>query len=272
MHNAKPDERTFAVNSLKAGRNSAAALALLGLLGAAEPHAFVAGGILAAIAAWRGRLGLMLVGAAAFLAASALAVFTPGARTLIGSRVAQGLAAATLAPLALSRLRNFFPDPSDRSRAISIWTYSFLAGAAIGPLLGDALFGKSWWAVALIINLLAGIGLLVLTVALPGRTAPETERAHTLGALTSFAAGLSASGIGSLAEAIDAFLPAGAVPMSLVARRETGGLFRLADEHECEVLRPHIGGRNTLHVLHRHRIDDVVALGDVIDAEIVLPE
>jgi len=67
-----------------------------------------------------GRRRLLLIGATAFGAASALAAFSTSATMLIGARAALGLAAATLMPSTLSLIRNMFQDPRQRATAIGV--------------------------------------------------------------------------------------------------------------------------------------------------------
>src|SRR5690349_11159021 len=62
-----------------------------------------------------GRRRLLLIGAAAFGAASVLAAFSRSAATLIASRAGSGLAGATLAPSSMSLIRKMFLDPQHRS-------------------------------------------------------------------------------------------------------------------------------------------------------------
>jgi DHA2 family multidrug resistance protein-like MFS transporter len=83
-----------------------------------------------------GRRRLLLIGAAAFGAASVLAAFSGSAHMLIVTRAVLGVAGATLAPSTLSLIRNMFLDPDQRAFAIGVWATSFAAGAAIGPLAG----------------------------------------------------------------------------------------------------------------------------------------
>src|SRR5881628_82226 len=80
-----------------------------------------------------GRRRLLLIGAAAFAVASALAAFSTSASMLIATRALLGLAGATLAPSTLSLIRNMFLDEKQRTVAISIWITSYSAGAAIAP-------------------------------------------------------------------------------------------------------------------------------------------
>lgn len=58
---------------------------------------------------------------------------------LIAARAALGVAGATLAPSTLAPIRTLFHDPKQRSLATSVWVLSFLAGAAVGPVIGGLL-------------------------------------------------------------------------------------------------------------------------------------
>jgi MFS transporter, DHA2 family, multidrug resistance protein len=118
-----------------------------------------------------GRRRLLLIGAAAFGAASLLAAFSTSAETLIVARALLGLAAATLAPSTLSLIRNMFLDPQQRTFAIGVWIASFSAGGAIGPLIGGLLLEHFWWgSVFLVIAALTAVTLL--------RNVDEARRLH----------------------------------------------------------------------------------------------
>src|SRR5690606_27345523 len=80
-----------------------------------------------------GRRRLLLVGAAAFGAASLLAAFAESAEALIAMRALLGVAGATVAPSTMSLIRNMFHDAHERQFAIGLWIASYSAGAAIGP-------------------------------------------------------------------------------------------------------------------------------------------
>jgi DHA2 family multidrug resistance protein-like MFS transporter len=92
-----------------------------------------------------GRRRLLLIGPAAFGAASVLAAFSGSAEMLIITRAVLGVGGATLAPSTLSMIRNMFLDPDQRAIAIGVWATSFAAGAAIGPLAGGVLLEFFWW-------------------------------------------------------------------------------------------------------------------------------
>src|ERR687888_1424902 len=76
-----------------------------------------------------GRRRLLLIGAAAFGAASVLAAFSTSAGMLIAARALLGVAGATLAPSTLSLIRNMFLDPRQRAVAVGVWIASYSAGA-----------------------------------------------------------------------------------------------------------------------------------------------
>jgi len=92
-----------------------------------------------------GRRKLLLIGAAAFGIASAIAAFSNSSVMLIAMRALLGVAGATLAPSTLSLIRNMFHDPQQRQFAIGIWIASFSLGGAIGPLIGGAMLEFFWW-------------------------------------------------------------------------------------------------------------------------------
>ena len=90
-----------------------------------------------------GRRRLLMIGAAAFGVASVLAAFSTSPEMLIAARALLGIAGATLAPSTLALIRNMFRDAQQRTMAISVWFMSFLAGAAIGPLVGRIVCSSS---------------------------------------------------------------------------------------------------------------------------------
>jgi DHA2 family multidrug resistance protein-like MFS transporter len=92
-----------------------------------------------------GRRRLLLVGAAAFGAASMLAAFSVSPAMLIASRALLGVAGATLAPSSLALIRNMFQDPKQMGSAIGLWFGCFSVGLLLGPLVGGTLLEHFWW-------------------------------------------------------------------------------------------------------------------------------
>lgn len=120
-----------------------------------------------------GRRRLLLWGAFAFGVASLIAAFASSAPMMIAARALMGIAAATLAPSTLSMVRNLFPHPEDRSKAIGVWIASFSAGGAVGPLVGGVLLEYFWWGSVFLINL----PVMALLLVLGPRMLPEARDA-----------------------------------------------------------------------------------------------
>ena len=139
-----------------------------------------------------GRRRLLLIGAAAFGAASMLAAFSRSAEMLIATRAVLGVAGATLAPSTLSLIRNMFLDLDQRTLAIGVWATSFSAGAAIGPLAGGLLLEYVWWGSVFLLAVPVMAFLLVLgPVLLPEFHDPDAGRLDLTSATLSLAAMLA---------------------------------------------------------------------------------
>jgi DHA2 family multidrug resistance protein-like MFS transporter len=109
-----------------------------------------------------GRRRLLLIGAAAFGVASAIAAFSRSAEMLIAMRALLGIAGATLAPSTMSLIRNMFHDERQRQFAIGVWIASFSLGGAIGPLVGGVLIEWFHWGSVFLVAVPVMALLLVL--------------------------------------------------------------------------------------------------------------
>ena len=179
-----------------------------------------------------GRRRLLLIGAAAFGAASVVAAFSTSAGMLIGTRALLGLAGATLAPSTLSLIRNMFLDPQQRTFAIGVWVTSYSVGGAIGPLLGGIVLQYFWWGAVFLLGVPVMLLLLVLgPLLLPEFRDPNAGRLDLRSAGLSLAAVLLVIyGLKRVAEHGPGWLPLLTVVAGLVlgwvfARRQQ----RLAD-------------------------------------------
>jgi len=135
-------------------------------------YGFMVAGLLITMGTLGDRIGrrrLLLIGAAAFGAASILAAFAHSAEVLILARAVLGIAGATLAPSTLSLISTMFRDERERSFAISMWIASFSTGAMIGPLVGGLLLEVFWWGAVF----LAGVPVMLLLLALGPWLLPE---------------------------------------------------------------------------------------------------
>jgi MFS transporter, DHA2 family, multidrug resistance protein len=116
-----------------------------------------------------GRRKLLLIGAAAFGAASVVAAFSRSAEMLIAMRALLGIAGATLAPSTMSLIRNMFHDEQQRQFAIGVWIASFSLGGAIGPLVGGVMLQFFWWGSVFLV----AVPVMALLLVLGPRLLPE---------------------------------------------------------------------------------------------------
>jgi len=139
-----------------------------------------------------GRRRLLLLGGAAFAAASVLAAFSTSVGMLIAARAALGVTGATLAPSTLSLIRTMFLDARQRTVAIGVWIASYSLGGAIGPLLGGLMLQHFWWGSVFLLAVPVMALLLILgPVLLPEYRHPAARRLDLGSAFLSLVAVLS---------------------------------------------------------------------------------
>ncbi|HTV18895.1 MAG TPA: MFS transporter [Polyangiaceae bacterium] len=134
------------------------------------------------------RLGarrLLLAGLTLFASGSVLGAAAGSLGGLCAGRAVVGLGAALLVPASLAAVEHVFGG-AGRERAIAIWTASFGAAAALGPVLGGWLLERWGWRA----SLLGNVPLLLIAIAgvyervpatLPRRTAPIDGLGAALG-------------------------------------------------------------------------------------------
>jgi DHA2 family multidrug resistance protein-like MFS transporter len=143
-----------------------------GLLWIVDIYGFLVAGLLITMGSIGDRIGrrrLLMIGAAAFGAASVFAAFATSAEMLIVARAVLGVAGATLAPSTLSLIRNMFHDAGQRTFAIGVWITSYSVGGAIGPLIGGIMLEHFWWGSVFLI----GVPVMLLLLALGPFLLPE---------------------------------------------------------------------------------------------------
>jgi DHA2 family multidrug resistance protein-like MFS transporter len=205
------------------------------LLWIVDIYGFMAAGSLVTMGTLGDRIGrrrVLLIGAAAFGAASLLAAWSTSAAMLIVARALLGVAGATVAPSTLSLIRSMFSDSQQRTVAVSVWITSFSVGGAIGPLLGGVLLEWFWWGSVFLLAVPVMAVLLILgPVLLPEFRDPQAGRLDLASALLSIAAVLGVIyGLKQLARYGLGWAPA----LSMVAGLAAGVVFvrrqgRLAD-------------------------------------------
>ncbi|MGI5458182.1 MFS transporter [Streptomyces sp. CA-249302] len=128
-------------------------------------YGFVLAGLLMTMGSLGDRIGrrkLLLIGAAAFGAASLTAAYANSAETLIAARAVLGIGGATLMPSTMALLRTMFTDPGQRAKAIGLWSGVMTAGVALGSVMSGVLVQYFWWGSVFLVNLPAMALLLVL--------------------------------------------------------------------------------------------------------------
>ncbi|GAA4926840.1 DHA2 family multidrug resistance protein-like MFS transporter [Actinomycetospora succinea] len=137
-----------------------------------DVYGFLVAGFLVTMGSLGDRIGrrhLLLIGAAAFGAASLAAAFAPTPELLIAARAALGVAGATLMPSALALVTSLYPDPRRQGMAVATVFSAIMVGGALGPALGGLLLEHFWWGSVF----LPGVAVMVLLLAVGPRLLPE---------------------------------------------------------------------------------------------------
>ncbi|MFB7246507.1 MFS transporter [Streptomyces populi] len=127
------------------------------------------------------------LGTAVFTFASAACGLAPDLSALIGARVAQGAAAAVVLPASLALVRQAYPEPARRARAVAAWAAGGSLAVALGPVAGGALTTAWGWRGVFFVNLPVGAAILVLLVRAP-RSRPRPAPLDLPGQLTAVVA------------------------------------------------------------------------------------
>jgi EmrB/QacA subfamily drug resistance transporter len=192
-----------------------------------------------------GRRRLFLIGLVAFAASSAGAALAPSPGWLIALRMAQGAAAALVAPASLAIIGEAFKG-EERGPAVGVWAASGAVTTALGPVLGGWIADAAGWRSIFFINLPVAVAAFWLGLRLPKESLENARggldiagAALAIAALGLLSLGLIALGDGrpilgggAIAAAIPAALaflrvesrsPAPLMPLSLFADRKFAG-------------------------------------------------
>ena len=125
-----------------------------------------------------GHCRMLMIGLAAFTAASALCGIAPTPRLLVAARLLQGLTAAIMFPQVLSLMRLAFTDVRERASAFAMFGgvqgLAAVVGQILGGLIVDAdLFGLVWRPVFLL-NVPIGIAAVLAAPRLIGESRSPT--------------------------------------------------------------------------------------------------
>lgn len=137
-----------------------------------------------------GRRRLFILSMAGFTVASAFCGFAPTAGILVIGRIAEGLAAALLAPQVLGSIRAMYDEPRALARALSLYGVMVGLAAATGQLGGGVLialspFGLGWRTIFLVNLPIGAAAMLGAWLAVPETSAPSRPRLDLGGALLS---------------------------------------------------------------------------------------
>src|SRR3954451_14118067 len=135
----------------------------------------------------------LLAGVAIFATSSVLGTLAHTSAVVVTARAGQGIAAALLAPAAMSLLVHTFPEPDQRSRALGLWGAVTGLGAVVGLVIGGLVTEHLGWRWIFTGNaaaaLVVGVSVLLL---LPGGTGSRAVRIDPLPALLAVVALCSA--------------------------------------------------------------------------------
>jgi EmrB/QacA subfamily drug resistance transporter len=144
------------------------ALASLSLIGGALADAY-------------GKARVLAIGCLLFALASAGCALAPSAAALIASRLAQGVAAALVAPASLALIGATYPR-DERNTAVAIWAAASAATTAAGPILGGFLTDAFGWRWVFLINLPIAVAAVGLLAAFAPADQGEPRRFDVIGA------------------------------------------------------------------------------------------
>jgi EmrB/QacA subfamily drug resistance transporter len=113
-----------------------------------------------------GRRRIFLAGLTVFTLASLLCGLADSRGLLIGARFVQGVGGAMTSAVILGMIVTMFPTPSERAKAIGVYSFVAAAGGAIGLLAGGVLTQAINWHWIFFVNLPIGIATGILATRL----------------------------------------------------------------------------------------------------------
>ncbi len=108
-----------------------------------------------------GRKTVFLAGLTVFTLASLACGLAPDSGALIAARFVQGVGAALQASVILAIIVTEFPEPADRTRAMSAYVFTAVAGGSLGLLAGGFLTEALNWHWIFFVNIPIGIAALL---------------------------------------------------------------------------------------------------------------
>ncbi|MGW5117279.1 MFS transporter [Streptomyces noursei] len=159
-----------------------------------DGYALVLGGMVLSTGAVTDRIGRRLsfaCGLALCAAVSVIGALATSPGVVVIARGGMGAGAALFMPATLSIIRNLFPEPVLRRRAIAAWSAVAGLGTLTGPVIGGLLVEHFSWRAGFWINVPVALTAVLLAVLLvPETRAGRAERPDVVGTVLS-AAGLT---------------------------------------------------------------------------------
>ena len=118
-----------------------------------------------------GRKRMLIAGLLLFGATSAYAGSVDTAGSLIAGRALMGIGAAMIFPATLAIITSVFTNPSERAKAIGVWSAVSGMAVAFGPIVGGWLLENFWWGSVFFINVPITIAVAIAT----WRLVPESR-------------------------------------------------------------------------------------------------
>ncbi|EGD54350.1 MFS transporter [Gordonia neofelifaecis] len=128
-----------------------------------------------------GRRAVFMAGAAAFVLGSGVAVLAPSTGVLIAAQAVMGLGGACVLPAGLSAISELFPDPAERTGAVSIWAASSGVGVAVGPVAAGVLIDAWSWHAVFLVNVVLGAATLIGALAVIPESRQRSRRLDPVG-------------------------------------------------------------------------------------------
>src|SRR5919108_2751252 len=116
-----------------------------------------------------GQTRVFLAGLVLFTVSSLLCGLSWSQEVLIAARFVQGVGGAMTSAVVLGMIVTMFPEPGDRARAISVYSFVASAGASIGLLAGGVLAQALSWHWIFFVNLPIGVATAALAMRLLAR-------------------------------------------------------------------------------------------------------
>ncbi|MBJ7331472.1 MAG: MFS transporter [Solirubrobacteraceae bacterium] len=171
-----------------------------GLQWCVNAYALVLATLLLPFGAMADRFGarrMFVAGLSVFAVASLASASAHGIALLIVGQAVAGAGAAMVAPTALAILRESYPEPKARMRAIGKLSLGLAAGFGLGPIVGGALVGLISWRAVFFIDAPCAIVLVLLALRFVPPSETRPSRALSVSGVV-----LGATAVGALAFAL----------------------------------------------------------------------